>query len=164
MRLRVEQLDSNRHDREGFQSGRSEQDEYLRRLASQHSSRGISRSYVLVDPDRPRAIIGYYAVSACQLVHAQLTAEDQRRTPRYPIPGIRIGQLAVDHRVQGRGYGALLLGSAIRQAMKIREELGVAIVVVDARDEGLLPFYRGYGFTSCSDAPLTLYLPLGKRR
>jgi GNAT superfamily N-acetyltransferase len=164
MRLQIERLDSDRHNREGFQSGRPEQDEYLHRLASQHGARGISRSYVLVDLDNPRAIIGYYTLSACQLVHAQLTTKDQRRLPRYPIPGIRIGQLAVDQRFQRCGHGALLLGSAIRQALKVQEEIGLAVVVVDARDEGLLSFYREYGFISCSDAPLTLYLPLGKRR
>lgn len=164
MRLQIERLDIDRHDRAGFKSGHSEQDEYLHRLASQHISRGISRSYVLVDLDSPRAVIGYYTLSACQLVHAQLTPEHQRHFPRYPVPGVRIGQLAVDGGFQGHGYGALLLGSAIRQAIKIQEEMGVAVVVVDARDEGLLSFYRGYGFISCSDAPLTLYLPLGKRR
>jgi len=162
MALRTDPLNPASHNRSDFSSGQPEQDEYLRRLATQHAKRGVSRTYVLVDDESPSTILGYYSLSACHLAHIQISEQDRRQLPRYPVPGIRIGQLAVDRRVRGRGYGELLLGSAVRKAMSVRQELGVAIVVVDARNERLLPFYLNYGFIPSSDSPLTLYLLLGQ--
>jgi ribosomal protein S18 acetylase RimI-like enzyme len=36
-------------------------------------------------------------------------------------------------------------------------------LIVDAKDEAAVTFYKHYGFTPCKDNALNLYLPLGGR-
>lgn len=71
-----------------------------------------------------------------------------------------IGRLALDRDFQGRGLGGALLTSALMQTLKIREGLGVAVVVVHAIDDAAAAFYEHQNFTRFRDVPHHLYYPL----
>ena len=74
-----------------------------------------------------------------------------------------MGRLGVDRRHQGQGIGSRLLGLAIRRCQAIRKEIGVAVLVVDAKDASAAAFYQHHGFTAVQRDPLTLYLHLELR-
>ncbi len=154
-------LDANDHDRVSFTSGVNELDEYLKRFAIQQSKKGIAVVRVLVDSEAPRAILGYYSLSAAQIDVFQLDERAQKKLPRYPVPCFRMGRLAVHADHQGRGLGRFLIGCAVERCLKAREQIAAYALVVDAKGEKAKAFYEHYGFSACQDNPMTLYLPLG---
>ncbi len=148
-----------RHDRSAFDSGSAALDAWLRQTAQQHQRKGISRTFVAALHDAPHRILGFYALTACEVLTEELPADLAKRLPRR-IPGIRLGRLAVDRSVQGQGLGALLLVDAIERSRKVLEQVGVHALFVDAKDERAAAFYRKYGFRPLASDPLTLVLPL----
>ena len=102
-------LDVDVHDRNGFDCGVPELNDYLKRLAEQHRRKGVSTPFVLVDTDAPSRILGYYCLSAAQVDAAELREGDRKKLPRYPVPCFRLGRLAIRKDLLGQGIGKLLL-------------------------------------------------------
>lgn len=162
MALRIERLDGRRHRRDEFDSGVMALDAYLRERAIQHQRDGIATTHVLTEASDPGRILGWYSLAAAQLVLADLSERDRARLPRHPVPAARLARLAVDRREQGKGLGAALLQDAVKRCLALRSELGLRVLIVDAKDERAAGFYRALGFTATADAAMTLYLSLGK--
>lgn len=148
-----------RHDRSAFESGSAQLDGWLRHTAQQHQRRGISKTFVAVADDASSRILGYYALTACEVLTAELPQDLAKKLPR-KIPGIRFGRLAVDRSVQRQGLGELLLMDAIERARRVLEHVGVHAFFVDAKDEQAAAFYRKYAFRPLPSDPLRLVLPL----
>jgi predicted GNAT family N-acyltransferase len=158
--LVVERLDPRRHDRATFACGEPSLDAYLHQQAAQHHRDGIATSHVLVESTKPRRIFGYYTLSAAQLFLSDLQEADRRRLPRYPVPAVRMGRLAVAIEAQSEGHGDFLLGHAVTRCLALREQLGVRVMLVDALHAKAARFYRAYGFRPTAEGAQTLYLPL----
>lgn len=158
--LEEQALDTGRHDRAGFTCGVPALDEYLRRFAQQHRRKGVSTVYVLVDSAAPSLILGYYTLSAAQIDIAGLSDADRIKLPRFPVPCIRMGRLASRAGRRGEGIGRHLMGCAVARCLAASEQVGAFALVVDAKDADAKSFYEHYGFTPCTAAPMTLYLPL----
>ena len=158
--LEEERLDTAIHDCAGFDCGVPALNDYLRKFANQHRRRGVSQTYVLVDDRAPTQVLGYYTLSAAQLEAESLSDAERKRLPRYPILCIRMGRLAVSSLSRGQGHGRVLIGLAVERCLKARQEVAAYALVVDAKDESAVEFYRHYGLTACRDAPRTLYLAL----
>lgn len=58
------------HDRQRFDCGRPELNDWLRRAARQHRDKGLSKTYVTVREDAPARILGYYALSLTGWINA----------------------------------------------------------------------------------------------
>jgi ribosomal protein S18 acetylase RimI-like enzyme len=69
-----------------------------------------------------------------------------------------MGRLAVDRAFKGHGLGGALLADALSRAA--RAEIAAYALVVDAKDEPAVTFYRYHGFVALPSAPRTLFLPL----
>lgn len=147
------------HDRSRFDCGKAALNDWLARTARQHQEKGISQTFVAVDPASPRRILAFYALTACEVACAELPASIAAKLPRR-AGAIRLGRLAVDLSVQGQRLGELVLMDAIRRACAVREHVGVFALFVDAKDDQAAAFYSRYGFAALPDAPLTLVLPL----
>lgn len=159
--LEEQALNTNLHDRSAFSCGVPALDDYLHRFAAQQFARGISAVYVLVDSDQPSRILGFYTLSAAQVDVRHLNETDRKKLPRYPVPCFRMGRLACRTDQHGQGFGKLLLGCAVDRCLQARRQVGAYALLVDAKNDTAKTFYEHYGFKSCTDAPLTLYLPLG---
>lgn len=154
-------LDVALHDRAGFSCGVPELDDYLKRLAEQHRRKGVSTVHVLVDSDAPSLILGYYTLSAAQVSAEQLSEADRKRLPRHPVPCFRMGRLACRADQRGQGLGRLLMGCAVERCLEARKQVAAFALIVDAQNPAAKTFYEHYGFNSCLDDGMTLYLPLG---
>ena len=148
-----------RHERSVFESGSAQLDAWLRQIARQHQKRGISKTFVAVTDDAPSRVLGYYALTACEILTEELPEDLARKLPRN-VPGIRLGRLAVDHSVQRQGLGELLLMDAIARSKHVLEHVGVHALFVDAKDKPAAGFYRKYGFRPLPSDPQRLILPL----
>lgn len=147
-----------RHDRVSFDCGEPSLNEYLQRFARQNAELFLGRTYVLVIPGQTR-IAGYYTISSGSVARQDLP---EKRLPRYPIPVVLMGRLAVDRQAQGQGLGELLLQDALKRSAQLAQHLGIYAVVVDALNEQARSFYYKYGFTETVDDPLRLYLAIKK--
>lgn len=159
--LEEQALSAALHDRASFHSGEPTLDEYLRKYAVQQGAKGLGSTFVLIDTERPSQILGFYTLSAAQVVSAQISEFERKKLPRYPIPCFRMGRLARSVDRQGSGMGALLMGLAVDRCLKARVQVAAYALLVDAKNEAAKLFYQHYGFTACTDSPMTLYLPLG---
>jgi GNAT superfamily N-acetyltransferase len=148
-----------RHERSAFESGSAQLDAWLRQIAQQHQKRGISKTFVAVADDAPSRILGYYALTACEILTEELPEDLAKKLPSQ-VPGVRLGRLAVDRSVQGQGLGELLLVDAITRTKLVLEHVGVHALFVDAKDKPAAGFYRKYGFRPLPSDPLRLVLPL----
>lgn len=156
--IEFKKLDKTVHDRKSFSCGVPELDDFLKKFAAQNQAAGYSTTHVLVDSDEPAVILGYVTLSTAELDCAHLTDEDRRHFPRYPIPAIRVARLAVALHARNKGYGKGLLGFCIKQVVRVREAVGVRLLVVDAKDEDAAMFYKRFGFVESTKSPLCLYM------
>lgn len=159
--LEEQAFDAERHDRAGFSCGVPELDVYLHRFAAQHRRKGISAVFVLVDSAAPSQVLGYCTLSAAEVDAADLRDADRRKLPRYPVLCFRMGRLACRADRQGQGLGKMLIACAVDRCLQARKQVAAYALIVDAKDARAAAFYRHYGFAACTDAPMTLYLPLG---
>lgn len=109
----------------------------------------------------PVRILGYYSLSAAQLLLTDLQEVDRKRLRSYPAPAIRMGRLAISASEQGKGHGGYLLAHAVARCLGLREQLGVRVLLVAVLHEKAARFYRAYGFREATANSHTLYLPLG---
>lgn len=149
------------HDRKAFDCGKPVLNEWLARTARQHQEKDISQTFVAVAPQAPTRILGFYALSACEVITEALPAKLASKLPRN-APAIRLGRLAVDRSVQGQGLGESLLVDAIKRACNVRQHIGVLALFVDAKDDDAVTFYAKYGFKALPDSPRTMVLALAK--
>jgi GNAT superfamily N-acetyltransferase len=148
------------HHRTAFDCGEPDLDEYLSRYARQNHESGGAKCFVAAPTDEPTRILGYYTLSPASLEYARTPALIAKGLGRYDVPVFRLGRLAVDRQVQGRGLGgALLLRSAAR-CLRVAEEVGGVALLIDAKNDNAALWYEGYGAVRLQDAPLSLMLPL----
>lgn len=145
------------HDRQAFDCGRQELNDWLRQVARQHQDKGISKTFVATREEAPTRICGYYALTLAELENRHLPEAWRKKLPRR-IPGVRLGRLAVDKQYQGRGLGELLLVDALTRAKRIYVEAGGIGLFVDAIDDQAASYYRRFGFEASPDNPLLLFL------
>lgn len=147
------------HDRQGFDCGRTELNDWLQRIARQHQDKGLSKTFVAVQESAPAIVCGYYALTVAELDHSQIPESHRNKLPRR-IPGIRLGRLAVDLRYKRKGLGELLLVDALNRARRVQQDAGVVGLFVDALDEQAAGFYLRLGFSPSPTNPLLLFLPV----
>jgi len=146
------------HNRQEFDSGRQELNDWLQRVARQHQEKGLSKTFVATHEETPARIYGYYALTLAELENRHLPEARRKNLPRR-IPGVRLGRLAVHKQYHGKGLGELLLVDALMRARRIYTEAGGIGLFVDAIDEQAAGYYLRFGFEAAPDNPLLLFLP-----
>ena len=155
----IEPLHAN-HDRNAFKSGVEALDRYFASQVTQDIRRRVSACFVAGERGTT-TVVGYYTISTSSMPLPDLAPAMAEKMPRYPlVPAVRIGRLAVAASHRGKGIGAGLLIDGIARAW--RAEIMAFAVVVDAKDDAAVAFYRHHGFVAFASAPLTLYLPLAE--
>jgi len=155
--FRVEPLNE-RHDRAAFTCGEEALDRYLRTQATQDIRRRVASCVVVIEVATGR-FAAYYTIAAASIPTPQLPAEMIKRLPRYPtLAAVRIGRLAVDLEFRGRGLGAAMLADAGRRTLQ--SPPAVFALLVDAKNDEAVAFYRRYGFQPLASQPRTLFLPM----
>lgn len=146
------------HDRQSFDCGCQELNDWLRQVARQHQDKRLSKIFVAINEAEPTQICGYYALTLAELESHHLPDAWRKKLPRR-ISGMRLGRLAVDKTFQNKGLGELLLIDALMRAQRIYTEAGGIGLFVDAINEQAAGYYRRFGFEVSPDNPLLLFLP-----
>ena len=156
---RVEPL-GRQHDRSAFSSGVEPLDRYLREQVGQDARKRVAVPFVLREA-KSNVVLGYYTLSALSVDVGAWPEAVTRKLPKYPVvPATLLGRLAVDARLRGQGAGEHLLMDALRRALEASRQVASLAVVVDAKDDAAVSFYRRYGFIGFADQPRRLFLPM----
>ncbi len=149
-----------KHDRGAFDCGNADLNLYLQRYARQNHESGGAKCFVAVPSNKPSHILGFYTLSPASLEYARTPALAKKGLGRYDVPVFRLGRLAVDISVQGRGLGGALLLRAAERCIRVAQDVGGVAFLIDAKDDRAALWYEGYGALRLDDAPLSLVLPL----
>jgi GNAT superfamily N-acetyltransferase len=148
------------HDRVAFDCGDADLNLYLQRYARQNHESGGAKCFVAAPVDGPTHVLGFYTLSPASIEYRRAPALAKRGLGRYDVPVFRLGHLAVDLGVQGRGLGGALLLRAAYRCIRVANEVGGVALLVDAKNERIAAWYASYGAVALLDAPLSLVLPL----
>lgn len=142
-------------DRDRFDCGKPELNEWLRTQSGQQERLNNTRTFLAIDDDE---IVGYYATATYRLELDEVATAYGAGKRRYPVPAVLLARLAVDGRRQGQGVGARLLVHALTEIARASESVGFEVVVVHAIDQEAVTFYARYGFQQFADEPLHLFI------
>ena len=148
------------HDRAGFDCGEADLNLYLQRFARQNHESGGAKCFVAVPSHAPTRVLGFYTLSPASLEYARTPALAKKGLARYDVPVFRLGRLAVDRSVQGRGLGGALLLRAADRCLRVAQDVGGVALLIDAKNDRAARWYESYGALRLDDAPLSLVLPL----
>jgi len=114
------------HDRASFRCGVEPLDRYFREQVTQDIRRRVTACFVAVTATG--RVAGFYTLASASVLLGDLPVAVGRKLPRYPsVPAVRLGRLAVDQELSGRGLGGALLADAL--ARTIRSGIAACAVV-----------------------------------
>ena len=148
------------HDRKSFDCGVEDLNAYLRRYARQNHESGGAKTFVAVSAAKPTHVLGFYTISPGAIAFTDVPESLTRGLGRYEVPVFRLGRLAVDRSVQGRGLGGDLLLAAGARALAVAADVGGVALAIDAQDRNAAQWYERFGAVRLLDDPLKLILPL----
>lgn len=144
------------HDTASFDCGTTALNSWLIRHALANQESRAARTVVVCSGSR---VVGYYALAAGSVIHAEAIGKVRRNMPD-PVPMALLGRPTVDRSAQGFGIGAGLLKDAVMRVWQAAELLGVRGILVDALDDDAKRFYEQFGFRASAALPLKLMVTL----
>ncbi len=153
--MKFEALDSKKHNRKDFDCGISALNIYLQKFANQDQKKSLTKAYVLSEG---RKIIGYYTISA-HSVEKDTLPETLNSGHYTDLPFLLLGRLAVDREYQGHGYGATLIYHACKTTINTAEKIGIFGIIVEAKNDASVEFYKKLGFKQLKQTKNRLVLP-----
>ena len=96
-------------------------------------------------------VAAYYTLSAASIAFTDLSPDVTKNSSRYPtLPAVRIGCLAVVQRFQEEVWDPPYWSRLPTEQVSAMQPL---VVLVDAKNEAAVEFYRRYGFRNLVGAP-----------
>jgi predicted GNAT family N-acyltransferase len=159
---RIEPLGKH-HDRAAFSSGSPPLDQYFKNQAGQAVEKKLAAVFVLT-PDG-KTVHGYFTLSSFVVKLDELPEKIAKKlTKMGEVPATLIGRLARSVDLKGKGVGELLLADALKKALLNSVTVASWAVVVDAKDEKAIAFYKRYGFIEFPGTTNRLFLPMNSLR
>jgi len=161
------ELDKTIHDRNTFDCGKPELNDFIRTKASKHMAAGVSKTLLLpaANPllDGKYPICAFYTIAASTISRETLPTN---RLPHYPVPVFLLAQLAVNVDYQGQGLGKITLVNALSNLCNVYQHMRAYAIIVDCIDEEAGSFYSKYSFEElCNhNGRARMYLPMKTAR
>ena len=153
-RLAVEPLRPD-HELEEFDCGSEALNRFLKRFALVNQKAETARTYVACEG---RRVIGYYSLAVGSVQHAEAAKRVTKELARHPVTVMLLARLAVAQREQGRGIGAGLLKDALLRTAQAADLAGIRALLVHAKDDAAVAFYRHFNFDPSPTDPCHLFL------
>ena len=138
-----------------FSCGVTELDTYLKKYALLGNRIDDAMTYVATPATGE--VMGFYTLVVGSVVYAGAPQRVRKGLPRHPVPVMILARLAVDSRHQGRELGRKLVLDALLRTMHAADIAGIRAVLVHAKNEDLVAWYKYLGFEEGPE-PRTLFL------
>lgn len=149
-----------KHNRAAFTCEVAALESYLRTQARQDLKKRVAVPFVLT-PDG-QTIAGYYTLSQYAVQLDAIPEEIAKKLPKYStVPATLLGRLAIDDAFRGQGLGEKLLMDALQRSLTQSKQVASTAVVVDAKDDTAVAFYKKYGFVALPGIPNRLFIAMG---
>jgi len=154
------------HERNSFDCGKEELNNFLQTRAAKHMGARVSRTFLLPSkdnlPNGKTSICAFYTITGATIERSTLPRSLAKKLPHYPVPVLLIGQLAVHTSCAGQGLGKIILIEALKRLALINEHMPAYAVFVDCLDNDAEGFYQKYGFVELcrNDGRARMYLPM----
>ncbi len=150
---------NNKHDRAAFSCPSADLERYVKQQIGQDLRKYATIPYVLT-PDR-KTIAGFYTLSQYSITLVDVPADVAKMFPRYPVVSATLlGRLAVANQYLGQRLGELLLIDAQHRALQLSKKAASAALIVDAKDDRALAFYKKYNFIELPKIERRLFKPM----
>ncbi len=125
----------------------------------------LAKTYVLIDLEHlPTRVWGYITLMSSEILlkDGQRPTETAAASAYRGFPAIKIARLALDKRLQGQGYGAMILDWCFNHVkLAVMPHVGCRFMMVDAKQDSV-GFYQKAGFVlldadSIEDHPQMFY-------
>lgn len=150
---------SKKHDREAFDCGDADLNDFLHRYARQSHDLGGAKTFLAIK-DADNTILGFYSLAPGALAYAETPEMMRRGLAHHDVPGFRLARIATHINVHGLGLGGQLLAAAAKRCVRAAAEVGGVILVIDAKNDRAARWYAGYGAVPLTNKPLTLVMAL----
>jgi predicted N-acetyltransferase YhbS len=160
MPVTIEEI-TQQHNRNAFDCGVTELNQYLKQQARQKTVKHISKAYVACRDFAPTAIMGYHTLTG----YSVTTPPSHPNYKKYPHPlnAVKLARLAVDRSQQGQRLGEQLLIDAIYRTVLVAQQISAIGLFVDPMTPQVAPFYQQYGFLPAvldDHSRLEMWLPI----
>ena len=147
---------TNAHDLSDFDCSEPALDNWLRERALRNESR-FSRTYLICEG---RKAVAYVCIAAGSVERGDAPGRLRRNAPD-TVPVSIIARLAVTRSHAGRGLGADLLADALSRIARASQTIGMAAVLVHAKNDAARAFYmRCAEFIEFPADSRILFLPM----
>lgn len=154
--LQAPELLTEVHDVLGFDCGNEALNRFLQRYALLNQRNQSARTYVALRGEG--RVIGYYSLAAASAEYETVPARIAKGLAQHPIPLTLLARLAVDQAEQGSGIGAGLIKDALKRFLQAQSIIAARALVVHAKDDRAVEFYKHFGFAPSHLDPYHLYL------
>jgi hypothetical protein len=156
-----------RHDLGVFDCGDEHYNRWLQNSALVAVQAGTAAVTVFVREDESGGqVVGYFAICPTGVVRDDVPNKAKSGSLN-PIPAYLLAKMALDQGHRGdrvNMWGLQLLLGAFRQVLSASEAGGGRLLVVDADNEGLVPWYTEHGFLPTGTNSLRLYMKIATIR
>ena len=149
-----------KHDRDSFDCGEPDLNDFLKRHARQNHERGAAKTFLAVSNVDRKTIMGFYSLCPASLEYARTPKIVSRGLARHDVPVFRLARLAVNLSFQGKGLGGELLLAAGRRCLLAATEVGGVAILIDGKNERAAKWYASHGAIPLTDPSSSLLLPL----
>jgi GNAT superfamily N-acetyltransferase len=148
------------HQRQAFDCGDAEMNQFLQRYARQSHEQNAAKTFCAIDDAVPGRILGFYSITPSAVEHSEVPPAMTRGMARHEVSGFKLARIATDLSVAGQGLGGQLLAAAALRCLRVANEAGGVLLIIDAKNERVANWYASYGAERLENHPLTLVMPL----
>ena len=162
------ELDRNVHDRNSFDCGEPELNDFIRTKAAKYMAAGISRTLLLPAatalPNGKLPICSFFTIAPGSIRRKTLPDQLAKRLPHYPVPVFLLAQLAVHSEYQSQSLGEITLIKALENLWQVNAHMRAYAVIVDCLNDKAESFYQKYDFQFLCDhnGRRRLFMPMKK--
>ncbi len=164
MRIIFEVLDKDKHNRDNFDCGAKELNDFLQNQANQRQKKHNAVTHVAIDIDaknEPKIIYGYYTISNYSIEFSMLPPVDAKKAPqKEKVPCLKLGRLARNKLYTNAGFGKIILQEVFKEAISLSSRVGIYLIDVDILNEEVGDFYRNYGFKEFLDDKKHMFITM----